>query len=459
MDDRHFDTLTLVLTAGGSRRRLLGLLATLPILGGLLGILAPEEADARGRRKRRKKRHKHGSGRRRTNRCGKGKKPQPSCTPVSVAQTCAGKCGSVPNNCQQLVECGSCACDPACPVCQTCDAATGQCIPDPAQQRDACGAAGQVCLADGTCSCTESSCPACTTCDGGGVCSDPCDGSGCCDGHTCQRGDTDLACGVDGETCAVCTGQDMCTSGVCVCQSACAGKCGGADDGCGGTCPGSCPSGTICDDRICQACDVCASGCEYTTIQAALTAADPGSTVRVCAGTYTIPRSVDLKIERNLTIIGAGSGDGGVIIAGDGSPRPAIVQVASGAVELRDLAVTGGEGVGGGGIAILSGATLTLTRVLVADNDGRYGGGINNFGTVTLNAGTLLTRNASSSGGGIYNKGSAILNSGSTIELNTALGVGGGIYNEGSVTLNAGSSVANNSNGNCVNENGGSGCP
>ena len=453
MDDRHFDTLTQVLTTGDSRRRLLGLLAALPIVGGLLGILTVEETDAKGRRQRRKKRHKHGRGRRRQHRRGKKK-----CRAESVAQTCAGTCGTVSNNCKQPVDCGSCACDPACAVCQTCDAGTGECIPDPAQEGDACGQVGQVCLADGTCWCTETSCPVCRSCHRSGECTNPCASAGCCDGVTCQPGDTDAACGDGGVTCEVCTGQETCIEGACTCVPDCDGKCGGADDGCDGTCTGTCPAGTICDGQACQACDVCASGCTYTTIQEAIAAADAGDTVRVCAGTYTIPRSAELTFAQNLTGIGAGSGGGGTIIAGDGSARPAIVQIASGAVELRDLAVTGGNGVGGGGIAIFTGATLTLTRALVADNYGRYGGGISNFGTVILNEGTLLTRNSCTDGCGIYNKGKAILNSGSKIELNNALSTGGGIYNEGTVTRNAGSTVANNENGDCVDENGGTGC-
>jgi hypothetical protein len=65
MDSRHFDALTRTLTEAGTRRGLLGLLATLPVLGGLIALLAGDDADAQGRRRRRKKRHKHGRGRRR----------------------------------------------------------------------------------------------------------------------------------------------------------------------------------------------------------------------------------------------------------------------------------------------------------------------------------------------------------------------------------------------------------
>src|SRR5918996_1311582 len=118
MDGRHFDALTRTLTEAGSRRGLLGLLAALPVLGGLFALLDRDEVDAKGRRKRRKKRHKHGKGRHR------GKK-QPKCKPKSTAQTCAGKCGPVKNNCKQTVDCGPCACDPPCGPCEACSAAFG----------------------------------------------------------------------------------------------------------------------------------------------------------------------------------------------------------------------------------------------------------------------------------------------------------------------------------------------
>ena len=55
MDSRHFDALTKRLTEAGSRRGLLGLLATLPVLGGLVAFLDPDAGEARHNKKRRKK--------------------------------------------------------------------------------------------------------------------------------------------------------------------------------------------------------------------------------------------------------------------------------------------------------------------------------------------------------------------------------------------------------------------
>jgi 6-phosphogluconolactonase (cycloisomerase 2 family) len=123
MNDRFIERLLRALAAPGSRRPLLAGLATLPLLGGLLGLLELGETDAHGRRKRRKKRHKHGKGRRRKGK-GKGKKNGKTCRPQPVSETCAGQCGRVSNNCQQTVDCGPCSCDPACGVCERCTGST-----------------------------------------------------------------------------------------------------------------------------------------------------------------------------------------------------------------------------------------------------------------------------------------------------------------------------------------------
>ena len=259
MDSRHFDALVRALSVAGSRRRVLAMLATVPVAGELFVREALEDAEGKGRRRRRLKRHKHGGARRRKHK--HKKPPRPTCPADSVAQSCADVCGSVTNNCGQTVDCGSCVCDPACPTCQSCNAATGQCVPDPAQQGDACGKTGQVCLADGTCACTETSCPVCRSCHRSGECTNPCASVGYCDGSTCQPGNTNAACGDGGVTCEVCTGQDVCIEGVCTCPATSCeaqGKnCGEISDECGGTLDcGTCSDpAPLCIGNVCAPCN------------------------------------------------------------------------------------------------------------------------------------------------------------------------------------------------------------
>jgi hypothetical protein len=122
------DALVKLRLTANSRRRLLAMLASLPIGGGLAGSIALEETAAKGRRRR--KRHK-----------GKGK----GCKPASKTTICAGTCGEVknPQTCGKSVDCGPCACTPACGPCQTCDTATLSCVAS-------CEAGTEICV-DGAC--------------------------------------------------------------------------------------------------------------------------------------------------------------------------------------------------------------------------------------------------------------------------------------------------------------------
>lgn len=102
MDSRHFDALGKLLSTSNSRRRLAALLVSLPAAGGLREILEPLDAEGK-RHKKHKKKHKPPT-----------PTPTPACTPDPAAKTCAGQCGTVTNNCQKVVDCGSCVCDVRC---------------------------------------------------------------------------------------------------------------------------------------------------------------------------------------------------------------------------------------------------------------------------------------------------------------------------------------------------------
>jgi hypothetical protein len=268
VDHQRFDHLARILTTLGSRRQVLGVLASVPLGSGLLQILDPAEIAAKDRRRRRKHRHKRrkepGSRNHGDKRDGKKRsKPQRSCTPDSIAQTCDGRCGSVQNNCQQPVDCGSCACEPACGACFTCQDernTPGMCVFDPAQQGKPCGDPGQVCLAGGVCACDATSCDAPDTCGGGGV-----DGACGCTPTTCaaedaECGTIDSGCGptLDCGACPYPSQQcndNTCSACVPTTCAAAGADCGVINDGCGGqlNCDMSCTSkGFVCRNNVCS---------------------------------------------------------------------------------------------------------------------------------------------------------------------------------------------------------------
>jgi hypothetical protein len=227
-------------------------------------------------------------------------------------------------------------------------------------------------------------------------------------------------------------------------------------------------------------CDVCDKGCPFSGVQAAIDAANPGATVRICAGTYKSNPS--LSINKALTLVGDGAAR--TVLKGGGFVRVLLIGP-SGVVTLQNLTVTnglelqqqrqGGAGIlvldrgaltlqgcrveankarDGGGIAVSRGATLTLLDSVVSQNKALAGGGgllVRAGGTATLGAGSRVTDNdCTVFGGGISLAGGAItLKSGSSVDDNNAAFNGGGIDAErgSTVTLEAGSRVTGNDAG------------
>lgn len=235
-------------------------------------------------------------------------------------------------------------------------------------------------------------------------------------------------------------------SGDCIPTTCGPTDCGKVPDGCGGTLDCRCSGDAICVDGECQPCDVCLDGCIFDTVQAAINAASAGETIRICPGAY----KEKLIIDRNLTLIGAGDGNGaGNTILQGGGPGLVVFVPDSKSVTLEHVRVTGGTlggiqtGLGaklaliactitgnattnsGGGIQVF-GDTLTLTDCRITGNraDQNGGGIFNDFGTVTLDAASRVTGNTSDtsnpdSGGGIFNQ------SFGTVILASALNVTG----------------------------------
>jgi hypothetical protein len=182
-----------------------------------------------------------------------------------------------------------------------------------------------------------------------------------------------------------------------------------------------CGVNQTCVGGVCTFCDVCVNECPFATVQAAVNAASPGSTIRVCGGFFRQP----VTINKNLTLTGAGSQTGGTVLKGNGTARMVSIGPEV-TVSLVDMAIDDGFSSDDGGGCFNEG-TLKLTNCVVRNSRAQRGGGIFNAGT----------------------RGLALFNT--TVTGNSASDTGGGIFNDvsGDVTLTGGSVTGNTPN-NCA---------
>lgn len=197
-------------------------------------------------------------------------------------------------------------------------------------------------------------------------------------------------------------------------------------------------------------CDVCASGCAFSSVQAAIDAAAPGATIRICAGSYLLPKTV--KLDKNLALVGAGDGPDpaeSTILDASGSDEN-VMYVALATVTLQGLRFTGGWVTGsGGGISIYA-STVTMTDCTVIGNEAFTGGGIYSENSAVTITDCTVAENAStiSGGGGIHNDGGNLTLTRSHVSGNTTDASGAGIFNEvGEVTLDASDVTGNTATG------------
>ena len=250
MESDRFNRLVQSMTRSGSRRGLLGLLAAVPVFGGLAALLG-HEAMGKGRRMRRQKAgHEKDPSAEKHKKKRSKKKKRKQCRPRPFAITCAGKCGLVPDNCQKTVNCGSCGCNSACPACQRCNSTTQVCEPDPSQTGNACGSAGQLCLLDGTCACHPETCDLGTVCRDGTCQACGFEGAPCCSSNNCQAGEVCIAgaCELCGQTGEQCCANDTCNVGR-VCLAGTCQDCGFAGEPCCAN--NACLGGATCDSGQC----------------------------------------------------------------------------------------------------------------------------------------------------------------------------------------------------------------
>jgi hypothetical protein len=172
---------------------------------------------------------------------------------------------------------------------------------------------------------------------------------------------------------------------------------------------------------------VCASGCDYSSIKAAIAAPTTldGDTLAIAAGTYT---EVGITVDKSLTLQGERAAPTIVQAAtSKGAASDRVFTIPSGVtVTLQDLTIRYGYTFGGGGIR--NDGTLTLTRSTLRSNTAvSDGGGLANYGTLTLTDSTLRGNTArNGNGGGVHNGGTLTLTR-STVSGNTARYNGGGL--------------------------------
>jgi hypothetical protein len=175
---------------------------------------------------------------------------------------------------------------------------------------------------------------------------------------------------------------------------------------------------------------VCAHGCAYTDIQAAIDAAVDGDVVRIARGHYAGPIHVT---DKSITV--RGDGRAATVVSG-GGPVLAVTCATSVEVVVADMTFTGGGGIAGG--VVNDGCSLTLRSAAVTSNAVHASGaGIRNAGTLRLTDVLVVDNLARVAGGGLYNEaGASARVKDCWFERNTSgIGAGGAILNEGDLVV------------------------
>lgn len=172
---------------------------------------------------------------------------------------------------------------------------------------------------------------------------------------------------------------------------------------------------------------VCASGCAYTSIQAAVDAANPGDVIKVAAGTYTDLHVRDgitqvVYIDKTVTV------QGGYTPSNWDTPDPAANPTTLDAQDQGRVMAIVGNGIS----PTIAGLRLTggITPGSLIRGGGLY---IEDAGGI-IRDNVIYSNTAAYYGGGVYLSWSAVQLVKNTITYNTAapgLGSGGGIYVNG----------------------------
>jgi hypothetical protein len=166
---------------------------------------------------------------------------------------------------------------------------------------------------------------------------------------------------------------------------------------------------------------VCASGCDYTSIQAAVDAARNNDLILLGAELF----AENVIVNKRVTISGAGVWETVV----DGGASGSVFIIDDTIVTISDMTIQNGSATQGGGILTQgNSANLTLHNCDISGNVASEGAGIfNTAGTVAITVNSISGNQAVYLGGGIYNSGAPITIDSSALYGNSAV-YGGAVY-------------------------------
>lgn len=151
---------------------------------------------------------------------------------------------------------------------------------------------------------------------------------------------------------------------------------------------------------------VCAKGCDFISINAAIAASGDGDVIQLAAETYAEGSAID-TLGKAVAIRGVTDDAGAPLTVLDGGKSHRVIQCQrgeSGGTAFSHLLIRNGRDTNGAGMYNKQ-SSPTLTHCVFVDNQciGRGGGIYNRDGSSPTLVRVRFSRNRASSGGGIYN--------------------------------------------------------
>ena len=188
---------------------------------------------------------------------------------------------------------------------------------------------------------------------------------------------------------------------------------------------------------------VCASGCDHTSINAAIGAASDGDVIQLAAETYFEGQQID-TLGKAITLRGVLDKTGGPLSVLDGAGSHRVLICESGettATVFESLVIQNGYGqpeevygqyeIGGGMFNYASSPTLTDCTFTI--NSATFGGGMYNyFSSPNLADCTFESNSANVNGGGMRNNSSSSPTLTDCTFTSNSADIGGGMYNSSS---------------------------